>query len=260
MTALRRIVRATAFLAITAGTLVATGGIASAAPGVTVTPDTDLVDLQPVTVDGSGYTPFATIAMVQCVFPATGQDDCDLSNVQFTSADDTGAFTADFNVRRIITTANAGDVDCATAPGTCSLAAANLDNQTEASAAQLSFDPNVPPVPDLEVALSVDPKGSVIAKTGLVTVTGTITCSQPAEGFLDVIIRQRAGRAFIDGESFSEVTCGPTPTPWSASTTGFNGIFKAGNASVDAFAGVETESQSAFDEVVANVKLVGKRK
>ena len=54
---------------------------ASAASALVVTPNTDLVDFQTVTVDGSGFPPNTSVGLVQCTngaaVPAT---DCDLSN------------------------------------------------------------------------------------------------------------------------------------------------------------------------------------
>lgn len=74
-----------------------------------------------------------------------------------------------------------------------------------------------PPPPTIEV--SVDPRGTVDARAGVATVTGTYTCV-PAEGgmiefaYLDVPLTQRAGRVYIQGGGFLEpLTCDGTEQP-----------------------------------------------
>ena len=62
-------------------------------PTVTVTPSTNLVDLQQVTVAGSGFSANAQIATVECRSGALGQADCDLSTLVYTQANASGAFT-----------------------------------------------------------------------------------------------------------------------------------------------------------------------
>jgi uncharacterized protein YbjT (DUF2867 family) len=49
------------------------------------------------------------------------------------------------------------------------------------------------------IGVTIDPVGSVAPKTGAATVTGTVTCSFPAEVFVDVSASQRAGRVNVQG-------------------------------------------------------------
>ena len=228
---------------------------ASAATALVVTPNTDLVDFQSVTVAGSGFPADTQLAVVQCTVGATVPlNDCDLTFLQFPVSDGNGAYSTSFTVQRIINT-SAGQVDCA--PSNCEVFSSGLDLSNPTSAA-LQFDPNVPPQPRLELDLTVDPKGTVVGKTGEVTVTGTVTCSLPAEVFIDVAIQQRAGRVLIEGEAFGEVQCDGT-TQWSATGQGFNGIFKGGLAQVDALADGSAGQQYAFAEAFATIKLTGGR-
>jgi hypothetical protein len=228
---------------------------ASAASALVVTPNTDLVDFQSVTVTGSGFPADTQLAVVQCTVGATDVfSDCDLSFLQFPLSDGNGDFSTPFTVQRLINT-SAGQVDCA--PSNCEAFSSTLDFGSPASAL-LQFDPNVPPQPRLELALTVDPKGTVVSKTGAVTVTGTVTCSLPADVFVDVFIQQRAGRVLIEGEAFADVQCDGT-TSWSATGQGFSGIFKGGSAQVDAYADGSTGQQEAFSEAFATIKLSGAR-
>ena len=56
-------------------------------PVVTVSPSTGLVDLQKVTLTGSGFTANAQVASAQCRPGAIGESDCDLSTVVYGQAD-----------------------------------------------------------------------------------------------------------------------------------------------------------------------------
>jgi hypothetical protein len=228
---------------------------ASAASALVVTPNTDLVDFQSVTVTGSGFPADTQVAVVQCTVGATDPfTDCDLSFLEIPLSDSNGDYSTPFTVQRLINT-SAGQVDCA--PSNCEVFSSDLNLGSPASAL-LQFDPNVPPQPRLELAMTIDPKGTVVSKTGAVTVTGTVTCSLPADVFVDVFIQQRAGRALIQGEAIADVQCDGT-TPWSATGQGFNGILKGGSAQVDAIADGSTGQQSAFTEALATIKLSGGR-
>src|SRR5712691_2236072 len=124
------------------GASVGTGGL-SALPVVTVTPSTNLVDLQQVTVTGSGFSANAQVASAQCRPGAVGESDCDLSTVVYGQADQNGSFTQKRYVRRLIAV-NANTVDCG-APSGCILGAANIADLSQANGQAIFFNPNVPP-------------------------------------------------------------------------------------------------------------------
>jgi hypothetical protein len=224
---------------------------ASAATALVVTPNTDLVDFQTVSATGSGFAPNADVALLECQVGAFDPTGCDLGTLTFLTTDETGSYTTDFVVQRLINVGG-NQIDCA--PSNCVLGTANFD-ATEPATAALQFDPNVPPQPRLQLDLTVDPKGTFVGKTGVV-VSGTVTCNMPADVFVDVFIQQRVGRLFIQGEAFADVQCDGT-TPWTALAQGFNGIFKGGSAQVDVFADGFTDTQEAFAEVVTTIKLSG---
>ena len=95
----------------------------------------------------------------------------------------------------------------------------------------------IPPPP--EVSLSVNPKGTFDAHTGGAVVRGTVTCTGgPADfSFIDVFMRQKSGRFFIDGEGFIEgFACDGTAQPWRADIFPYNGIFKGGRTATVTFA------------------------
>jgi hypothetical protein len=89
--------------------------------------------------------------------------------------------------------------------------------------------------PALILDVTVDPTGEV--DRGLVTLTGTATCSTTSDfAFIDLSLTQRVGKRTIVGFGSTELTsCGPTPTQWTLVLEGFNGRFAGGNATADVF-------------------------
>jgi len=118
----------------------------------------------------------------------------------------------------------------------------------------------IPPPP--EVTLTVNPKGVFDAHTGAAVVRGTITCTGDAtDSFIDVFMRQKTGRLFIDGEGFVEgFTCDGATHPWSVDIFPFNGVFKGGKTATVTFALAcgEFLCGVGFDESV--VSLSSKKK
>jgi len=228
---------------------------ASAAVGLTVTPNTNLVDFQTVSVTGTGFPANTGVGLLQCQTGAFDLSACDLNTLAFPTTDATGSYTTYFVVQRLITTSN-GQIDCA--PSACALFSAVDPTSVDVASAALEFDPNVPPQPRLELSMTIDPRGTVASRSGVVTVRGTVTCNLPADVFVDVTVQQRAGRTIIIGDATADIPCDGV-TPFAATGTGFNGIFKAGAAFVDATADGFTGQQSAFTETIAAIKLVGKK-
>jgi hypothetical protein len=117
-----------------------------------------------------------------------------------------------------------------------------------------------PPPPEL--SLTVNPRGTFDSHTGGARISGTVTCTGEAEfSFIDVFVRQKVGRLFIDGSGFIEgFTCDGTTQPWSADIFPFNGVFKGGRAITVTFAVACGAFQcgEGFDESI--VMLSAKKK
>jgi hypothetical protein len=109
----------------------------------------------------------------------------------------------------------------------------------------------------LELGLTIDPTGSVVPSKGVVAISGTVTCSEPALVEVQGRMQQRIGRLLITGFFFTFVECTPPATAWSATVEGENGLFVAGQAQVDAFAFAPEEGE--FAEASATVRLRGSR-
>jgi hypothetical protein len=114
-----------------------------------------------------------------------------------------------------------------------------------------------PPPPPLEIQLAINPTGTVNPRTGEVTVSGTVECSQDSEFQISGEVGQRAGRAIIRGFFSESITCtgGEEPIEWTATLQGENGRFVAGRAAVAATADCDCN----VDSVSTTVQLRGSR-
>jgi len=121
----------------------------------------------------------------------------------------------------------------------------------------LTLAVNVAP-PPLEISLSIDPAGAVVAKTGVVTIGGIVTCSKAAFVDLHGELRQRAGRLIVRGYFSSSLVCAGQ-VPWSATVVGDNGLYKAGAADVSVSAVAFVDDEFALTEATATVQLKGSR-
>lgn len=110
--------------------------------------------------------------------------------------------------------------------------------------------------PPLDLGVDVDSTGSVIARNGTVTLTGTVTCSRPSDVVVFGDVEQRAGRTLIRGFFDTVVSCDGT-TEWEATFEGENGIFKPGKADASVFAFAFDEEAFAADSTT--VRLRGTR-
>jgi hypothetical protein len=98
---------------------------------LTVTPDADLVAGDVVQIDGSGFTPTASVGLCQGIVDATpGINDCGPIIGQFLT-DANGEFSRQFAVHRFITPSSVGaTVDCAAPGTTCGIGAAEAADVT----------------------------------------------------------------------------------------------------------------------------------
>jgi hypothetical protein len=107
-----------------------------------------------------------------------------------------------------------------------------------------------------ELQLSVDGVGQFDPRTGVATVTGTVTCTAGASGQVFVSLSQQVGRiATIAGFGFAVFSCDGTEQPWSASVQPFSGEFKGGHANVVADAFVCNLAGCASDHVERTIVL-----
>jgi hypothetical protein len=115
-------------------------------PVIEVDPATGLQEGAAVTVKGRGFAPAAPVGIAQCRSAPASENDCDPAAVTLTT-DAAGEFTADIDVRRVITTAGGARIDCGASAGRCLIGAANLDDVfgEYALSPGLRFGPAPPP-------------------------------------------------------------------------------------------------------------------
>ena len=103
----------------------------------------------------------------------------------------------------------------------------------------------------LAIDVTLDAKNSVVPKTGVATIKGTIQCNVRATVFgLSGQLEQRSGRAVIvAGWSTAEnLECTPPSVAWTASAISGNGFFAGGKALVRFMGAVACGAQTC-DEV-----------
>lgn len=138
----------------------------AALPVVKVSPSTGLVDLQKVTVTGSGFSVNVQIGTVECRPGATGEADCDLGTLVYVQSDQHGKFSLSRYVRRLISVGGK-TIDCGAAKG-CIVGAGNVSNLQQANGQTIFFNPKIPPkVP----AITATPN-TKLADHQLITVSG----------------------------------------------------------------------------------------
>ena len=158
----------------------------------------DLVDRQTVHINGFLFDPNRQFGIVQCSGVSFVLEDtpsgitaCDLSTVVLGSTDANGSLSIDMRVRRIITTPDAGEVDCGQPEAACVIAGGVLGTDgmstTEAAFASITFDPDVPPVPAPTVSVEV---GEIAADSA----TLIVDCPNAINLSIDVQVQQE-----IDG-------------------------------------------------------------
>jgi len=119
-----------------------------------------------------------------------------------------------------------------------------------------------PPPPEL--TLTVNPRGTFDSHTGGALISGTITCTGEADfSFIDVFVRQKTGRLFIDGEGFIEgFACDGSTQAWTADILPYNGVFKGGKTITVTFATAcgAFECGDGYDESIVNLSGAGGKK
>jgi hypothetical protein len=117
----------------------------------------------------------------------------------------------------------------------------------------ISASPGDPP---LTISITIDPSGTVRTKTGEATVSGTVTCSEPAFADISVFASQSGGRFVAEGSGFAGIECGPDPTAWSVAIPGETDKFQVGTISVGVDSSAFTDAgEDAFTHLDGEVQL-----
>jgi hypothetical protein len=106
----------------------------------------------------------------------------------------------------------------------------------------------------VNLGLTINPTGSVDPKTGVATISGTVTCSEPVPVDLNGPVQQRIGRTFLNGFFFNFFECDGV-TPWEVEVAAGDGLFVAGRLQVSARAFAIDRD---FTAVTTTVRLKGR--
>jgi hypothetical protein len=141
---------------------------------VLVEPAEGLAEGDVVSVSGSGFPPATVLGVVHCAQAARyggGVEHCDIRDSTQVTTDATGDFSVTTRIRRYINTPSEGEVDCASAPAACAIAAGAINDFDQSGAADIALDPNGPSRP-APVLTATPATGLVDRQIVRVTVTG----------------------------------------------------------------------------------------
>jgi hypothetical protein len=213
------------------GALVTFAAVPATADGPTVsaTPHRALADGQQIMVSASGFAPDTSMAIVECPTSTVSPAACDLNTVNFTFTDGTGAYAdVPFTVSRILS----DGTDCALNGG-CYIGTQDDQASGPTAATIIKFDPNIPPLPPLEIHVRFDKTPKVNSK-GVVGLQGTLECkNRGSEVEIDTDLRQLDGRAIYESFGFTDIICAAdTVVPFRMTIRPQNGLFAPGDATL----------------------------
>ncbi|MGK2928535.1 MAG: neocarzinostatin apoprotein domain-containing protein [Acidimicrobiales bacterium] len=145
---------------------------------VTAEPSTGLVDGQTVSVTGTGFPPGEAVGVVMCTREAgadhggRGVDACNIGHFVQGTADQQGAVTVDFPVRRLATL-DGEEIDCASETGRCILGMGMLSDYDQSGGVAIDFDPSEP-LPDPPAVSLAKTAGIVDGESVAASITGLL--------------------------------------------------------------------------------------
>jgi hypothetical protein len=223
---------------------------------VTARPSKGLADGQTIAVAGSGFSPGASIAIIECQTGSTTESGCDLSTVKLLPANAKGGFLTPYIVSRLIMVGGTR-LDCASTPTACILGAANISDQTQHASTPLGFNPKIPVLPPLKLSGTLNATGTVVNKTGVATISGTMRCNRPIVANIEGELSQIYERFIFRSDSSGSITCSPktSPTRWSLTFQPETGLFANGPASVQATISGSVEGTTSQVSLAGPVQL-----
>jgi hypothetical protein len=202
-------------------------------PSLVVSPSKGLADGQTVTVTGAHFPPGSEPTLTECPAGQTDFYECDTNLTQTVTVGPKGTFTTTYDAARILTTneeiePGSENIDCAQAPGCVLAALGDIDEFAEAST-PLAFNPNIPPLPPLNISLVLASTGQVDTSGGAV-LTGTISCTttQPVTVSVQVTLAETSLGLSANSSPTAQPTCVSTPAPVTFTVPDENVPFSAG--------------------------------
>lgn len=250
-----------AIVAIITGVVPAAAGAAAAGPAaagtLTMSPSTDLVDEQQVTVSGSGWRPGAQVAVLMCLAADTTDAGCDFGTAKDGRVAEDGTFRLRYAVERVLDPKAYEPTDCVEAPEGCAVVAFDVAAPGERAVAPVAFDPTVPLPHPLDITLRVRRVGYV-RETGQAVVEGTVACNRTGFAEVDVDLAQDTPDVIGSGRTFVRA-CGPEATRWRVVVVAQDGnVFTPHRAAAVVRAGTGDGDEFADEIAVVYVDLGGR--
>jgi hypothetical protein len=116
-------------------------------------------------------------------------------------------------------------------------------------------------LPLLDISIQINSTATVSQRTGVATVSGTVSCNNPTSGYIYGDLKQLvANRAVIGGSFFiGAQTCTPPGTSWTAAVSPDNGRYGAGKAEANASTFLCDEFNCLNDDAGRTITLRGVR-
>ncbi|QLY28789.1 neocarzinostatin apoprotein domain-containing protein [Nocardia huaxiensis] len=154
----QRLARTSALVAVAGAAALAGSPAAMAEPTLTLSVSTGVTAGQTVTVQLEGLPPdLPTVAVGQCKPQITTPADCNLGGSLMGRSDAQGMWQPNGGSRTLTLVASIGGVDCAAAPGACTVAVTSLTNPSDILASvPLDFGAKQPAAPSTVAAESPD--------------------------------------------------------------------------------------------------------
>lgn len=106
------------------------------------------------------------------------------------------------------------------------------------------------------ILIDVDILGATLSRsTGQITVDLSVTCSVEAPMFAEVVLRQRAGRVYVNGNGWDFGFCGPEPTRVSVTADQVSGVFAGGSVQVAAYVSAGFDDSSGWTWAEETVRM-----
>jgi Neocarzinostatin family len=223
--------------------LVSSPAAAQVAPSVVVSPSTDLVDGQVVSVEASVFPANTTLAVIECLAGGTTISDCGIGTAELLSSDASGQLSTDYATSRVIFTNSVGRVDCAT--DECVLVVGTTGAEVVASS-PISFQNTPLPPSPVEIQLVDSGHQEATDFGGFTTVRARMSCATTA----DVTVRFSLEQTGTSSGSTITVPCTPGSEVLLFSDL-ISGV-GAGAAEAGVFASID---QTVVDAVVGPITI-----
>ena len=127
-------------------------------------------------------------------------------------------------------------------------------------ATPISFNPKVPPLPPLKLSGTLNPTGTANKKSGIATISGTVTCNRSTLVEIDGQFSQRFRRFIFSSEFDTQVMCtasrkAPGTATWTAQVLPNNGTYAPGTATASGFLSGEAGDNYVQAQFSGTVKL-----